>query len=150
MKLEYWLGLVSIGLSVMFISYVLSFYNYLGSQQKEIDRLLDIDGVLIKAISISAAPSLILSGIVYGLIRSYGGKIPGILLIISGVIMVIGMIFSYSLTPIILKTYHSTLFDLLPLIFIIAGTLVSVVGTYLLFKSRKSSSISDSTIIKGR
>lgn len=150
MKLEYWLGLVSIGLSVMFISYVLSFYNYLGSQQKEIDRLVDIDGVLIKAISISAAPSLILSGIVYGLIRSYGGKIPGILLIISGVIMVIGMIFSYSLTPIILKTHHSTLFDLLPLIFIIAGTLVSVVGTYLLFKSRKSSSISDSTIIKGR
>ena len=150
MKLEYWLGLVSIGLSVMFISYVLSFYNYLGSQQKEIDRLVDIDGVLIKAISISAAPSLILSGIVYGLIRSYGGKIPGILLIISGVIMVIGMIFSYSLTQIILKTHHSTLFDLLPLIFIIAGTLVSVVGTYLLFKSRKSSSISDSTIIKGR
>lgn len=150
MKLEYWLGLVSIGLSVMFISYVLSFYSYLGSQQKEIDRLVDIDGVLIKAISISAAPSLILSGIVYGLIRSYGGKIPGILLIISGVIMVIGMIFSYSLTQIILKTHHSTLFDLLPLIFIIAGTLVSVVGTYLLFKSRKSSSISDSTIIKGR
>ncbi len=150
MKLEYWLAIVSIGLSLMFVAYVISFFNYLEFQEKGTERLVDIDGVLIKAISISAAPCIVLSGVVFGLIRSYGGKIPGILLIISGAIMVIGMIYSYSLTKIISMNFKSSIIELMPFIFIIAGSLISLIGLYLFLQSKKMSSLADSTIIKGR
>ncbi len=150
MKLEYWLAIVSIGLSLMFVCYVLSFYNYLKFQQKETERFVDIDGVLLKAISISAAPCLVLSGVVFGLLRSYGAKIPGLLLLTSGMIMVTGMIYLYFLTITISQDYKSIIIDTMPFMFIVVGFLISLMGLYLFFKSQKISSMPDSTLIKGR
>ena len=65
----------------MFVLLLTSFYNFLiGPEGKGPDKFVDIDAVIIKAISISAAPSSILAGIAFGLSKNYGNKLSGLLL----------------------------------------------------------------------
>lgn len=58
-KLETWVALGSLGMCIMFISLILSFFNFLvGPKGNGPDVYVDPTGVMIQMISISGAPSL--------------------------------------------------------------------------------------------
>ena len=92
-KLETSVSLASLGLIVMFELLMYSFISFLvGPQSQGPDIVVQPEGVLIQIVSISAAPGIILAGITYGLIKNYGSRKIGIILCISGSVLIIGNI----------------------------------------------------------
>ncbi|HSE99483.1 MAG TPA: hypothetical protein VLA48_01190 [Nitrososphaeraceae archaeon] len=136
--MENWLSLGSLGLSIMFVLLLASFYNFLiGSEGKGPDRYVDINGVVIKSVSISAAPSLILAGIAFGLSKNYGNKLSGLLLSSSGIIITIGMIISINLTSRIPIDFYQPILVTVPYIFIFGGIAIFIIGLLLYLKAKK-------------
>lgn len=92
-KLETSVSLASLGLIIMFVLLLYSFISFLiGPQSQGPDIVVQPEGVLIQITSISAAPGIILAGITYGLIKNYGSRKIGIILCVSGIVLIIGNI----------------------------------------------------------
>lgn len=92
-KLETSVSLASLGLIVMFVLLLYSFISFLiGPQSQGPDIVVQPEGVLIQIVSISAAPGIILAGITFGLIKNYGSRKIGIILCVSGTVLIIGNI----------------------------------------------------------
>lgn len=92
-KLETSVSLASLGLIIMFVLLLYSFISFLiGPQSQGPDIVVQPEGVLIQIVSISAAPGIILAGITYGLIKNYGSRKIGIILCVSGTVLIIGNI----------------------------------------------------------
>lgn len=99
-KLETAVSLASLGLIVMFILQLYSFiYFLIGPMSQGPDIVVQPEGVLIQVISISAAPGIILAGIAYGLVKDYGSKEIGIILCVSGAILLIGIVLMQGMIP---------------------------------------------------
>jgi hypothetical protein len=122
----------------MFVLLIASFYNFLiGSEGRGPDRFVDINGVIVKTTSISAAPSLILAGIAFGLSKNYGNRLTGLLLSFSGIIISIGMIVSLNLSQRITSEFYQPILVIVPYIFIFGGIGIFIIGLLLYLKSKK-------------
>jgi hypothetical protein len=122
----------------MFVLLLTSFYNFLiGTEGKGPDRFVDINGVIVKTTSISAAPSLILAGIAFGLSKNYGNRLTGLLLSFSGIIISIGMIISLNLSQRITSEFYQPILVIVPYIFIFGGIGIFIIGLLLYLKSKK-------------
>ena len=137
--LETWIALGSLGLSIMFAALMVSFYFFLmGPNGKGPQIVSDPVGLLIQIISISGAPSLILAGIVPGLVRTNKKTVhTSIILVCIGIIMITGMITVTTIIPKINEQYLFQGIRVVPYIFIIGGAGILVVGSYLLARSRR-------------
>jgi hypothetical protein len=99
-KLETSVSLASVALIVMFVLLMYSFVSFLiGPQSQGPDIVVQPEGVLIQVVSISAAPGIILAGITFGLVRYYGSKKIGIILCISGIVLIIGNVLILNMIP---------------------------------------------------
>ena len=126
--LETWVALGSLAMSGMFVALMFSFYIFLvGPEGRGPDVAADPGALLIQTISISGAPSLILAGTVLGISRGPVSKNAGLVLIITGAVMMIGMLMLVSTTlPSIDQQYYIFGIDYVPFIFVIAG--IGVIG----------------------
>jgi len=123
---------------MMFVLLVLSFYNFLiGSEGKGPERFVDVRGVVIKALSISGAPSIILAGISFGLSKNYGNRLSGILLSFTGIVLIIGMLVSLSLSSNIISDFFHPILVLVPYIFIVGGIAILIIGSIVYLKTNK-------------
>lgn len=100
-SLETSVSLASLGLIVMFVVLMYSFISniLIGQESQGPDIVVQPEGVLIQVVSISAAPGIILAGITFGLVRYYGSRKIGIILCISGIVLIIGNILILNLIP---------------------------------------------------
>ena len=99
-NLETSVSLASLGLIVMFVLLMYSFVSFLiGPQSQGPDIVVQPEGVLIQVVSISAAPGIILAGITFGLVRYYGSRKIGIILCISGIVLIIGNVLILNMIP---------------------------------------------------
>lgn len=138
MGLETWLSIASLGLAMMFVLLVLSFYNFLiGSEGKGPERFVDVRGVVIKALSISGAPSIILAGISFGLSKNYGNRLSGMLLSFTGIVLIIGMVVSLSLTSKVNSEFFHPILLIVPYTFILGGIAILIIGSIVYLKTNK-------------
>jgi drug/metabolite transporter (DMT)-like permease len=122
----------------MFILLVISFYNFLiGSEGKGPERFVDVRGVVVKTLSISGAPSIILAGISFGLSKNYGNRLSGMLLSFTGIVLIIGMLVSLSLSSNIISDFFHPILVLVPYIFIVGGIAILIIGFILYLKATK-------------
>jgi hypothetical protein len=144
-KIETQVALGSSGMTIMFMALILSFFYFLiGPKDNGQDLHVDPTGVLIQSISISGAPSLILAGTVFGLGKSYGTIHSATILIITGIILIAGMIFATWISiPEIKEQFIVSGADLIPYIFIVAGISIAILGSYLLRKSKNYRNLED-------
>ena len=123
---------------MMFVLLVLSFYNFLiGSEGKGPERFVDVRGVVIKALSISGAPSIILAGISFGLSKNYGNRLSGMLLSFTGIVLIIGMVVSLSLTSKVNSEFFHPILLIVPYTFILGGIAILIIGSILYLKTNK-------------
>lgn len=122
----------------MFVLLVISFYNFLiGSEGKGPERFVDVRGVVVKTLSISGAPSIILAGISFGLSKNYGNRLSGMLLSFTGIVLIIGMLVSLSLSSNIISDFFHPILVFVPYIFIVGGIAILIIGFILYLKATK-------------
>lgn len=138
LKLEDWTSIASLVLSAMFVVLLLSFYNFLiGPEEGGPERVVDPGSLVLQEIFISAAPSLALAGFAFGMAKTYGTRIGGIMLIASGIIMIAGMVAGIPLLTRIPAQYVVGVVGVAPYFFMAAGAGVAAVGGYLLAASKR-------------
>lgn len=122
----------------MFVLLLLSFYNFLiGSEGKGPERFVDVRGVVIKALSISGAPSIILAGISFGLSKNYGNRLSGMLLSFTGIVLIIGMVVSLSLSSNVNSEFFHPILIIVPYTFILGGIAILIIGSIVYLKTNK-------------
>jgi hypothetical protein len=138
LKLEDWTSLASLGLAAMFVTLLISFYNFLiGPEGTGPERVVEPGSLLIQLIFISAAPCLILAGVAFMIAKGYGSPVGGALLIAAGVIIVAGMAISVTMVPKIPHQYIVGAVGVAPFIFMPAGAGITGIGGYLLAVSKR-------------
>jgi hypothetical protein len=137
-RLETWLSIASLGMAIMFVALMISFYLFLGGQDKKGPGIyVEPEGVLIQIISISGVPSLILAGIILGFQKTRQIIYSGIILIATGIMMISGMTFVATIIPNISSNYRVVGIDSVPYIFIIGGISVVCLGCFLINSSKR-------------
>lgn len=138
LKLEDWTSLASLGLAVMFVALLLSFYNFLiGPEGIGPERVVEPGSLLVQLIFISAAPCMVLAGFVFAMAKSYGAPIGGSLLVTAGVIIVVGMVVGLTMVPRIPSQYIVGAVGVAPFIFMPAGAGITGIGGYILAASKR-------------
>ena len=138
LDLESWLSIASLGLATMFVLLMVSFYNVLISNEGQgPERFVDIRGVVVKTLSISGAPSIILAAISFGLSKNYGNRLVGMILAASGMVLIIGMIISLSISSNINSEFFHPILVLVPYTFIVGGIAIFIIGFIVYLKTKK-------------
>ena len=138
-KFESWVAFGALGMGVLFVALLISFYNFLiGAGGHGPQVAVDPQGVLVMIVSISGVPSLILAGAVVGLSRSKPERPSGIILIVTAAIMIGGMVEAWLVFSNIDKSFIVPGMDLVPLIFVAGGIGVGAIGAYLIVESKKA------------
>jgi len=132
------LSIASLGLAIMFVLLVLSFYNFLiGSEGKGPEKFVDVLGVVVKTLSISGAPSIIVGVISFGLSKNYGNKFSGMILSMTGLILIIGMMASLALVSNINSEFFHPILLIVPYTFILGGIAILIIGSIIYLKTKK-------------
>ncbi len=128
MAIQKYIAAASLGLFVMFVGEIITLYVFM------IDPVRDIEPgpKVLQFISIGAAPAVILAGSTYLLTRRYGSKLIGSMVIAGGAIMLVGMIYAYTLLDYVEPTYLVEPVTMTPPLFIVVSIPVMVVGAMLL------------------
>lgn len=138
-NLEIWVSLASLGLIIMFVVLMTSFYLFLiraGPQGPDIP--VQPQGVIIQVVSISGAPGLILCGITYGLAKNYGSREAGLVLFVAGLILSTGMMYFGTLVPQTPETFAVPFLEILQYVFVAAGVGIMAVGVLLIKKPKRN------------
>ena len=96
----------------------------------------DAPSKILQFISIGVAPGLVMSGTAYMLARRFGSKQIGWLIIIGGLVLLIGMFYSYTMLDDIEKDYQVFTVTITPPLFMAVSIPIMIVGS-LLFRIKK-------------
>ena len=122
----------------MFVLLVISFYNFLiGSEGKGPEKFVDVRGVVVKTVSISGAPSIIVGVISFGLSKNYGNKFSGMILSMTGLILIMGMMASLALVSNINSEFFHPILLIVPYAFILGGIAILIIGSIIYLKTKK-------------
>ena len=145
MKLQYgaYIAIAGIILYAIFAGEMISILNYMlepTEQTLENDFLkppvYDAPSKILQFISIGVAPGLVMSGTSYMLARKFGSKQIGWLIIIGGLVLLIGMFYSYTMLDDIEKDYQIFTVTITPPLFMAVSIPIMIVGS-LLFRIKK-------------
>ena len=133
MGIEKWLAVTSLGLYAMFAGEMISIYNFMTDVPETIkfSIIFDADPKIFQFISIGVAPATILAAVPFIMTRNYGSKPVGRLIAAGGVVMLLGMLVSYSLIDKIDDVYITDVVKYVPLLFMVLSVPVIAVGLYL-------------------
>ena len=137
-SLETAVSLASLGLIVMAVLLLYSFVSFLiGPDSQGPDVVVQPEGVLIQIVSISSAPGIILAGVTYGLVKNYGSKKIGIILCISGIVLITGNIVVQDMIPKIPQELFVPGIVLLTYALLAAGIGIVVIGIIVFMREGK-------------
>ena len=134
MGIEKWVAAVSLALFVMFVGEMLSIYIFMTDVPEDFKFGLAFDAnpKILQFISIGVAPAGLMAGLSYLMARRYGSKPIGYLIIAGGVVMLIGMAYTFTLVDKIEDHFLSDMVTFTPILFMVLSVPVMVVGASLL------------------
>jgi uncharacterized membrane protein len=134
MALQYgaYIAMAGIGLYVMFVGEIISIFNYMSNPEIAIEPASKI----LQFISIGVAPGVIMSGTSYMIARKFGSKQIGWLVIAGGVVLLVGMLYAYTMLDDVPKDYQVFTVMITPPLFMLVSIPIIVVGA-LLFRLKK-------------
>ena len=134
MALQYgaYIAMAGIGLYAMFVGEIISIFNYMSNPEIAIEPASKV----LQFISIGVAPGVIMSGASYMIARKFGSKQIGWLVIAGGVVLLVGMLYAYTMLDDVPKDYQVFTVMITPPLFILVSIPIIVVGA-LLFRLKK-------------
>ena len=134
MALHYgaYIALAGSGLYAMFVGEIISIFNYMSKPEIAIEPASKV----LQFISIGVAPGVIMSGASYMIARKFGSKQIGWLIIAGGIVLLVGMLYAYTMLDDIPKDYQVFTVMITPPLFILVSIPIMAVGV-LLFRLKK-------------
>ena len=132
MSLEKYLAIAGLALSIFFVAEVITVFNFMSIPSDEAMFAFEAAPKLFQFISLSIAPAMIVIGVSFVLSKRYGSKLNGVLIISSGVVVLLGMIFSYTMIENIQEKLIDITVEITPLIFMCVSIPIILVGIRLL------------------
>ena len=132
MGIEKYIAIIGIALFIMFVAQIITLYDFM----IEPERQFEPTPKLLQFISISIAPGAIMIAVSFILSRTYGSKLIGSMILASGTILLVGMIYAYTLLDKIEPSYLVFAVEITPPLFILVSIPVLVFG-FRLFKIKK-------------
>lgn len=141
MNLDTWTALGSLGMIIMFVALLISFYIFLiGPQGDGPEVVVDVDALMYQVLSISGIPGLILAGVAYGMRKTDFSQATSSILIGTGLMLTTGMIFAHSIAGRISIDFQTGNILIVPLLFLLAGIGVIAIGVMLYLNNRRGKS----------
>ncbi len=134
MALQYgaYIAMAGIGLYAMFVGEIISIFNYMNNPEIAIEPASKV----LQFISIGVAPGVVMSGTAYMIARKFGSKQIGWLVIAGGIVLLVGMLYAYTMLDDIPKDYQVFTVMITPPLFVLVSIPIMVVGA-LLFRLKK-------------
>ena len=132
MSLEKYLAIAGLALSIFFVAEVITVFNFMSIPSDEAMFAFEAAPKLFQFISLSIAPAMIVMGVSFVLSKRYGSKLNGVLIISSGVVVLLGMIFSYTMIENIQEKLIDITVEITPLIFMCVSIPIILLGVRLL------------------
>ena len=134
MALQYgaYIAMAGIGLYAMFVGEIISIFNYMSNPEIAIEPASKV----LQFISIGVAPGVVMSGTAYMIARKFGSKQIGWLVIAGGIVLLVGMLYVYTMLDDIPKDYQVFTVMITPPLFVLVSVPIMVVGA-LLFRLKK-------------
>ena len=134
MVLQYgaYIAMAGIGLYAMFVGEIISIFNYMSNPEIAIEPASKV----LQFISIGVAPGVVMSGTAYMIARKFGSKQIGWLVIVGGIVLLVGMLYAYTMLDDIPKDYQVFTVMITPPLFVLVSIPIMVVGA-LLFRLKK-------------
>ena len=135
MKMQYgaYIAMAGIGLYAIFVGEIISVFNFMSDQTF---ATFVPESKILQFISIGVAPGLIMSGTSYMIARKFGSKQIGWLVIAGGIVLLVGMSYTYTILDSIDKDYQVFTVIITPPLFMAVSIPVMIVGA-LLFRIKK-------------
>ena len=139
MSLEKWSAIASVGLFAMFVGELISIYHFMTDTAANLEFGVAFDPTpkILQFISIGVAPASILSGLSFILSRRYGSKQIGSLILGGGIILLIGMVYCYTLLDNLIASYVTNTVIITPPLFMGVSISVMIVGIILIKTNKK-------------
>jgi len=128
-----YIAMAGIGLYAMFVGEIISVFNFMSDQTF---ATFVPESKILQFISIGVAPGLIMSGTSYMIARKFGSKQIGWLVIAGGIVLLVGMSYTYTILDSIDKDYQVFTVIITPPLFMAVSIPVMIVGA-LLFRIKK-------------
>ena len=132
MALEKYMAIAGLVLSIFFVAEVLTLFNFMIDPSDNDSFGFEAGPKLYQFISLSIAPATIMMGVSFVLSKRYGSKLNGMLIIISGIIVLVGMIYANTMIEDLKPSLVDSTVEMVPFIFMGVSIPIIVVGARLL------------------
>ena len=138
MALEKYMAIAGLALSVFFVAEIITLFNFMIDPSDNDSFGFEAAPKLFQFISLSIAPATIMIGVSFIISKRYGSKLNGMLIIISGIIVLVGMIYANTMIEDLKPSLVDSTVEMVPYIFMGVSIPIIVVGARLLkTRSRK-------------
>ena len=139
MSLEKWTAIASIGLFAMFVGEMISIYHFMTDIPANFEFGVEFEPSpkILQFISIGVAPASILAGLSFILSKRYGSKQIGTMILGGGIILLVGMIYCYTLLDKLVDSYVVDSVVITPPLFMGISIPVMIVGIILIKTNKK-------------
>ena len=128
MALEKYLALAGLALSVFFVAEIITIFNFMSNPLVDETFLFEAKPKIFQFISMSVAPAMIVFGVSFVLSKRYGSKLNGSLIAAGGVIILVGMIYAYTMIENIEEKLIDDSVEITPIIFMIVSIPIIILG----------------------
>jgi len=117
MALEKYVSIASLGLFIMFSAEIITIYHYMSRASESIFIAIEPESKIMQFIFIGVAPAIVLAIISFVLGKRTVTKPVGQIIIAGGIILLVGMVYTYTLVDDLNETYTVPLVQLTPILF---------------------------------
>ena len=132
MALEKYMAIAGLALSIFFVAEVITLFNFMINPADNDSFGFEAAPKLFQFISLSVAPATIMIGVSFHLSKRYGSRFNGMIIILSGIILLLGMVYEYTMIEYIKSDLVDFAVEITPLIFICVSIPIIIVGSRLL------------------
>ena len=132
MALEKYMAIAGLALSIFFVAEIITLFNFMINPADNDSFGFEAAPKLFQFISLSIAPATIMMGVSFHLSKRYGSRFNGMLIILSGIIVLIGMIYAYAMIDDLKPSLVDSSVEMVPIIFMGVSIPIIIIGVRLL------------------
>jgi hypothetical protein len=126
------MAIAGLALSIFFVAEIITLFNFMINPADNDSFGFEAAPKLFQFISLSIAPATIMMGVSFHLSKRYGSRFNGMLIILSGIIVLIGMVYAYAMIDDLKPSLVDSSVEMVPIIFMCVSIPIIIIGVRLL------------------